>query len=62
MHFELNDEQNMIVDTVRSFLEKEIYPHENEVERTGEVPKELGLEIAKSVEILAFLQQTFRKL
>ena len=30
MHFELNDEQNMIVDTVRSFLEKEIYPYDGE--------------------------------
>ena len=40
MNFELSDEQKMIVDTVRSFLEKEIYPFENEVERTGEVPKD----------------------
>ena len=35
----------MIVDTVRDFIEKEIYPHEAEVERSGEVPRELGLEI-----------------
>jgi len=32
------DEQLMIADTVRSFVEKEIYPHEELVERTGEVP------------------------
>ena len=38
MHFGLSDEQQMIVDTVRSFVETEIYPHEAEVERTGEVP------------------------
>ncbi len=45
MHFGLSFEQDMIVDTVRSFVEKEIYPHEAEVEKTGEVPLELGHEI-----------------
>ena len=45
MHFGLSFEQDMIVDTVREFVEKEIYPHEAEVERTGEVPLELGHEI-----------------
>jgi len=38
MNFGLSEEQQLIVDTVRSFVEQEIYPHENEVERTGEVP------------------------
>jgi acyl-CoA dehydrogenase len=45
MNFGLSFEQEMIVDTMRSFIEKEIYPHEAEVERTGEVPLEMGLEI-----------------
>jgi len=45
MNFGLTSEQDMIVDTVRDFVEKEIYPHENEVERTGIVPKEIGMEI-----------------
>jgi len=45
MHFGLSFEQQMIVDTVREFVEKEIYPHEAEVEKTGEVPLELGHEI-----------------
>ena len=45
MHFGLSFEQEMIVDTVRAFVEKEIYPHEAEVERSGEVPLELGHEI-----------------
>jgi len=45
MHFGLSFEQEMIVDTVRSFIENEIYPHEAEVERSGEVPLELGHEI-----------------
>lgn len=42
MNFALTDEQQLIVDTVRSFVEKELYPHEEEVERTGAVPRELG--------------------
>lgn len=45
MDFGLSEEQNMIVDTVRAFVEKEMYPHEDEIERTGIVPKELGEEI-----------------
>ncbi len=45
LHFGLSFEQEMIVDTVRDFVEKEIYPHEAEVERSGEVPLELGHEI-----------------
>jgi len=59
MNFELSDEQKMIVGTVRSFLEKEIYPFENEVERTGEVPKDLGLEIAKKCKEIGFFAANF---
>ncbi len=59
MNFELSDEQKMIVDTVRSFIEKEIYPFENEVERTGEVPKDLGLEIAKKCKEIGFFAANF---
>ena len=33
MQFGLTEEQEMIVSTVRSFVETEIYPHEDEVER-----------------------------
>jgi acyl-CoA dehydrogenase len=54
MNFGLSEEQEMIVDTVRGFVETEIYPHENEVERTGIVPKELGQEIAQKCKDLGF--------
>ena len=54
MNFELSDEQQMIVDTVRSFVENELYPHEEEVERTGMVPKELGQEIAQKCKDIGF--------
>ena len=45
MQFELTDEQQMIVDTVRSFTEKELFPHEDLVEKLGEVPKDLVQQI-----------------
>ncbi|WP_299283824.1 acyl-CoA dehydrogenase family protein [uncultured Tateyamaria sp.] len=59
MHFGLSDEQEMIVSTVRSFVEKEIYPHEAEVERTGHVPHELGQEIKRKVIDLGFYACNF---
>ena len=40
MDFGLTPEQEMVVDTVRGFVENELYPLEAEVERTGEVPRE----------------------
>jgi acyl-CoA dehydrogenase len=43
--FSLSEEQQLIVDTVRGFCENELYPHEDEVERTGEVPVELQQEL-----------------
>ena len=55
MYLELTDEQSMIVDTTRDFLEKEIYPHEKIVEKTGEVPRELGAEIAKKCKELSLI-------
>ena len=52
MHFGLSEEQEMIVSTVRSFVENEIYPHEDEVERTGEVRPEVAEAIkAKTMEL-----------
>jgi acyl-CoA dehydrogenase len=59
MNFGLSDEQEMIVSTVRSFVEKEIYPHEAEVERTGEVPPELAQEIKRKVIDLGFYACNF---
>lgn len=47
MDFALSDEQQMIVDTVRSFTERELIPHEEQVEKLGEVPPELVQQIKK---------------
>ncbi|NKX45683.1 acyl-CoA dehydrogenase family protein [Roseicyclus persicicus] len=54
MEFGLTSEQEMIVDTVRSFVETEIYPHEAEVERTGEVPPDLAAELRRKVIEMGF--------
>jgi acyl-CoA dehydrogenase len=45
MNFELTTEQQMIVDTVRRFVETELYPHEDIVERLDEIPAEVVKEI-----------------
>ena len=41
MDFALSDEQKMIVETTRAFVESELFPHEAEVERTGILRREL---------------------
>ncbi|MGI9404938.1 MAG: acyl-CoA dehydrogenase family protein [Hyphomicrobiaceae bacterium] len=41
MHFALTEEQRMIVETTRAFVANELYPHEDEVERTGKLRPEL---------------------
>ena len=52
MHFELSHEHTMLVDTVRSFIKAELYPHEDLVERTDEIPPELAAHIqAKALEV-----------
>jgi acyl-CoA dehydrogenase len=52
MDFALSDEQRMLVDMARRFVEEELYPHEEEVERLNEVPPELQREIrAKAMEL-----------
>ncbi|WP_413869872.1 acyl-CoA dehydrogenase family protein [Albidovulum sp.] len=45
MDFALTDEQRMIVETTRAFVETELYPHEAEVERTGHLRMELIREL-----------------
>ena len=54
MDFSLSEEQAFIVDTVRRFVETELYPLEEQVERTGQVPRELGREIQDKVRKLGF--------
>jgi acyl-CoA dehydrogenase len=59
MHFGLSEEQEMIVSTVREFVETEIYPHEAEVERTGEVRPELAGAIKQKCLDIGFYASNF---
>ena len=59
MQYGLTEEQEMIARTVQSFVEKEIYPHEALVERTGEVPNEIAQEIKKKTLDLGFYACNF---
>ncbi len=59
MQFGLTDEQEMIVTTVRSFVENEIYPYENTVERTCEVPEDVAAKIKQKTIDLGFYACNF---
>ncbi len=45
MKLELNSEQQMIVETVRAFVDNELIPHEEEVEKNNAVSPELAKQI-----------------
>ena len=50
MDFGLSEEQKLIIDTTRAFVENELYPHEAVVERTGHLEMDLIREIqAKAI-------------
>ena len=54
MNYEWTDEQTMLIDSLRSFLEDEIYPHEAAVDKAAEVPIELGEHIKKKAIEMGF--------
>ena len=45
MDFSISDEQRMIIETTRAFVENELFPHEMEVERTGILRDDLREEL-----------------
>ena len=59
MNFGLSEEQEMIVNTVRSFVEKEIYPHEDLVEQSAEVPREIAQDIKQKTIDMGFYACNF---
>mgnify|MGYP005646912597 FL=1 len=59
MQYGISTEQEMIANTVRSFVEKEIYPHEELVERNGEVPAEIAQDIKQKTLDLGFYACNF---
>ena len=54
MDFGLTHEQELVVKTVRAFVEEKLYPLEQEVERSGCVPRELGQSLRRHVLDLGF--------
>ena len=47
MEFNLTEEQILLIKTTKSFVENELLPHENLLEKTNNLPKELYQEIKK---------------
>ena len=45
MTIQVSHENELLLKTLREFMDSEIYPHEEEVDRLGEVPEELGRQI-----------------
>jgi len=54
MDYLLSDEQRMLVGSFRAFVDKELKPHEDETDKTGEVPPELGEHIRQRALELGF--------
>ncbi|QIE45021.1 acyl-CoA dehydrogenase [Pseudohalocynthiibacter aestuariivivens] len=56
MNIMVSHENELLLNTVRAFMEEEMFPHEQMVDKTGEVPKDLGRQIearAKEVGLYA---------
>ena len=52
MNMETSVESDLLINTVRRFVETEMFPHEEQVDRLGHVPEEIGRAIeAKSKEL-----------
>lgn len=54
MEFGLTHEQQLVVDTVRGFVERELYPLEEDLERTGRISRDTGENIRQKVKSLGF--------
>ena len=47
MNYNLTEEQHLLIESLRAFREQELEPHEASIDRSGEVPEELGAHIKK---------------
>jgi acyl-CoA dehydrogenase len=43
------DEKRLLLNTVKKFMEEEMYPHEEKIDKLGYVPEEIGQQIAKKI-------------
>ena len=49
LDFNLSEEQKMFVETTRSFVEKDMMPHEEYLETKDILPTELGIFLKKKI-------------
>ncbi len=54
MYFQLTDEQRMILDSLRGFMEQEIFPHEAVADRAGQLAPEIGERIKRKALEMGF--------
>ena len=54
MDFSLSFEQEALVDSLREFVEKELYPHENIVEELRKVPEDIAQDIRQKAKEAGF--------
>ena len=47
MSFPLTPEQTMLAEAMRAFVERELYPHEDLVEKLDDVPQDLARDIQR---------------
>lgn len=59
MDFQLSEEQELIVKTIRQFVENEIYPFEEQVERDGFVPQVVAEDIKQKTLDMGFYACNF---
>ena len=58
MEFNLSEEQNLLINTTKSFVKAELLQHEELLEKTNNLPKELYDEIKRKVLKLAYMLAT----
>ena len=54
MDFSLSEQQKLIVETVRRFVETEMYPHETALEKNGGLPPETGADLVAKIREMGF--------
>ncbi len=59
--FSLTDEQKMFVETTHNFVEKEMIPYEDTLEKTDLLPKDLAKSLKKDQSNWGYMHVTFLK-
>ena len=59
MDLKLNQEQRLLVNTIRSFIRSELKPLEQDIEETGSLSDTLAVDIRKKSQALGLTQSTY---